>query len=210
MITSETVCPAGQWVETFPCRPIPNGLLDQNQELPVWTARKGWSFEMNVPGETQCTPDAGVQYPILLHGSADAQIYEMSRENAGQMIPNRVSVNNGDGLLERTIADVSKSVDSMKEDFCGGWSMMHQGGVCSCGMHRMIVLLIVVYIFVMMGFRMRFPKDFEKMRFGFFGGFGLLLGYYYWMHVMRNPGIDFIGLVLWAILFVLFFLLVSY
>ena len=221
MMTPETACPAGQWGENFPCQPIPNGLLDQNQKLPVWTSRNGWTTEFNVPGETHAAPDTGAQFPILLHGSADAQVYEMSRENAGQMIPNRVAVNNGAGLVDRVVADVAEPIvapsdESTIEGFCGGCPMMMGGmcprmgmGGCGCGMHRMIVLFIVVYLFVMMGFRMRFPKEFAKMRLGFLGGFALLLAYYYWMHVMRVPGIDFAGKFLWAILFVLFFLLVS-
>lgn len=220
MMTPNETCPAGQWGETFPCMPIKNGLLDDNKHVPVWTARSGWTSEYVVPGETQRSPDDGAEFPIMLHGSPDSQNYEMTRENAGQMIPNRIAVNNGEGMSERVVADISESVSDVHENFVdavfippcmrsGGCPCM-RGGMCGCrGGHRMIVFVIVLYLFVMMAFRMKYPKNFMKMSRGIMIGFAILLGYYYLVQIWMMPGMDMVGKMIWALLLVLFYLLVQ-
>ena len=231
MMTPETTCPAGRWGEAFPCGPIPNGLLDQQSTLPVWTAKSGWTEEANVPGETQEAPTDGAQYPVLLQGPPDAEIYEMSRENAGQMIPNRVAVNNGQGLSQRTIANQAQPAFQNAQRFVESFAdqtenenqedkekdadvkenFMMRGAQCGRrGMHRMLVLVIVIYLFLMLGFRMRYPKQFKGMKMGAMMGLAILLAYYYWVTILPMPGLDVVGQLIWAILLILFFLLVFY
>lgn len=227
MMTPETTCPAGKWGEAFPCGPIPNGLLDQQSTLPVWTAKSGWTEEPNVPGETQEAPTDGAQYPVLLQGAPDAEMYEMSRENAGQLIPNRVAVNNGSGLSQRTIANQAQPAFQNAQRFVESFAdqnqedeekdadvkenFMMRGAQCGRrGMHRMLVLIIVIYLFLMLGFRMRYPKQFQKMKMGAMMGLAILLAYYYWVAILPMPGIDIVGHMIWAMLFVLFYLLVFY
>jgi len=208
MMTPQTVCPGGKWGETFPCEPIANGLLDQRQEVPVWTAKNGWTSQFSVPGETYRAPDDGAQYPILLQGPPNAQTYEMTRENAGQMIPNRVAVNNGPGLSRRVLADIEEPIEVpefVEESFVDMPAIYPLKRVSP---HRMLVLFIVLYLFLTIAFRMRYPKDFAKLRIGIFSGFALLLAYYYGMTIWKMP-MDFAGKMMWAILFILFFLLVS-
>jgi hypothetical protein len=77
-------------------------------------------------------------------------------------------------------------------------------------MHRMLVLVIVIYLFLMLGFRMRFPKQFKGMKMGAMMGLAILLAYYYWVTILPMPGLDVVGQLIWAILLVLFFLLVFY
>jgi hypothetical protein len=227
MMTPETTCPAGKWGEAFPCGPIPNGLLDQQSTLPVWTAKSGWTDEANVPGETQEAPTDGAQYPVLLQGPPNAEVYEMSRENAGQMIPNRVAVNNGPGLSQRTIANQAQPAFQNAQHFMESFANQNQtdeekdadvkenfmmrGAQCGRrGMHRMLVLVIVIYLFLMLGFRMRYPKQFKGMKMGAMMGLAILLAYYYWVTILPMPGLDVVGQLIWAILLVLFFLLVFY